>query len=254
MLDPGAIDLGELCVALDDRDYEHSWWISPITGEIKPHIPDVDGDESPEEDGWQIIRPSTSHEAYQDMAEFVAAIPDRRAADRLDRAISGRGAFRRFKDTLFDTPELREQWFGFRDARATRRAIDWLEDEELITAVDAERVRARHPDPVLVSDPLAASVAADLRGLYGTRLCEVLLVGSRARGDDLEDAPDLDLLVVLDDPVDKWHEQDVLDETLWRHTLDSGVVVTAVVTGLQRWRDRDEPALLRAAAEGVRVQ
>ena len=56
------------------------------------------------------------------MAEFVAAVHHRRAADLLDRAISGRGAFRRFKDTLFEFPELRDTWFRFRDARARRRA------------------------------------------------------------------------------------------------------------------------------------
>lgn len=252
MLDPDAIDLDELCVALDDRADEHSWWISPTTGEIKPHIPDVDGDTTPEEDGWYYIDPSSSHEAYRDMEDFVASVQDRRAADLLDRAITGRGAFRRFKDALFDLPELREQWFGFRDARAVRHAIDWLEEAELITAEDAERVRACHPEPIPVSNPLAAAVAADLRTLYGARLREVLVFGSRARGDHSEDS-DLDLLVVLDDPADKWHEHHVMDDALWRHTSESGVLVTAVVVGPARWRDRDGPVLQRAAVEGVRV-
>ena len=56
------------------------------------------------------------------MAEFVAGVHHRRAAELLDRAIAGRGAFRRFKDTLFEFPELREQWFRYRDARSRRRA------------------------------------------------------------------------------------------------------------------------------------
>lgn len=252
MLDPDAVDLDELCVALDDRDGERSWWISPATGEIKPHIPDVDGDETPEEDGWYYIRPATSGEAYRDMADFVEALPDRRAADLLDRALSGRGAFRRFKDTLVDFPEPREQWFAFRDARATRRAIDWLEDTDLITPEAAEQVRAMHQDRPIVPNPLAAAVAADLRELYRERLREVLIFGSRARGDHTDES-DLDLLVVLEDPVDKWHEQDAMDDLLWRHTLDSGIVVTTVVIGLARWRLRDGPMLMRAAAEGVRV-
>lgn len=182
MLDPDAVDLAELCLALDDRDYERSWWIHPETGEIKPHIPDVDGDETPEEDGWAYIHAADSREAYRDMADFVAAVPDRRAADLLDRAITGRGAFRRFKDVLFDFADLREAWFRFRDARATRRALDWLEDAGLVEPADAERARAAHPDPPLVHNPLAAAVAADLRELYGERLKEVLLFGSRARG------------------------------------------------------------------------
>ncbi len=196
--------------------------------------------------------PATSGEAYQDMADFVAVVPDRRAAERLDRAITGKGAFRRFKDTLFELPELRDTWFRFADARATRRALDWLLDAGLVDPDVAERARAGHPDPPILPDPLAAAVAADLRELYGSRLREVVLFGSRARGDHTEES-DLDLLVVLDDPVDAWQEMDAMDEVLWRHSLASGVVVTALVTGSARWRRPDAPVLRSAAAEGVRV-
>lgn len=95
-----------------------------------------------EDGGWRPIDPAGSRDGYRDMADFVAEVPDRRAAELLDRAISGRGAFRRFKDTLFEFPDLREPWFRFRDARATRRAIDWLEFEQLVSPEDAERARA----------------------------------------------------------------------------------------------------------------
>ena len=81
------------------------------------------------------------------MAEFVAGVHHRRAADLLDRAIAGRGAFRRFKDTLFEFPELREQWFRFRDARSRRRALRWLADEGLIERAVADRVDGALPRP-----------------------------------------------------------------------------------------------------------
>jgi hypothetical protein len=41
-----------------------------------------------------------SHAGYQDMVWFIEDLGDADFADRLARAISGRGAFRRFKDTL----------------------------------------------------------------------------------------------------------------------------------------------------------
>src|SRR3954464_1052241 len=139
MLDPESLDLDELCTALEDHSPESTWWIHTGDGRIQP------GD--PGEDGWLEIGSVASHEGYRDMAEFVAGVHHRRAAELLDRAIAGRGAFRRFKDTLFEFPELRAQWFRFRGARARRRAVHWLAAEGLVERADADRVAARHPDP-----------------------------------------------------------------------------------------------------------
>ena len=149
MLDPDSVDLDELCAALDDRTAGATWWIDPATGRIRSHLADVGGPGTDElaGAGWRRIRRTESYESYRDMAEFVAAVHHRRAADLLDRAISGRGAFRRFKDTLFEFPELRDQWFRFRNARSRRRAVHWLADEGLVDRADADRVAARHPDP-----------------------------------------------------------------------------------------------------------
>ncbi len=47
------------------------------------------------------------------MEQFVQLVRDPRARDRLDRALQGRGPFRRFKDTLLEFPGLREAWFRF---------------------------------------------------------------------------------------------------------------------------------------------
>jgi len=51
------------------------------------------------------------------MADFVASVPDQEIRRRLERAIEGRGAFRRFEDELLDHPDLREAWFALADAR-----------------------------------------------------------------------------------------------------------------------------------------
>ncbi|MGQ0575340.1 MAG: UPF0158 family protein [Pseudonocardia sp.] len=255
MLDPDAVDLDELCTALDSRDDYVSWWIHPTSGEIRPIVPDVDGDEASEElfeNGWRRIETGDSRGGYRDMADFVAEVPDRRAAELLDRAITGRGAFHRFKDTLFEFPDLRERWFRFRDARARRRALDWLEFEDLVSPEDAERARATHPDPPLRIDPLATAVAADLAELYGDRLRQVLMFGSRARGDHTEDS-DLDLVVVLADPVEPWSELRAMREVLGRHLDRSFVVVSALPTAESVWAAPTDPVLIRARAEAVRV-
>jgi hypothetical protein len=84
------------------------------------------------------------------MADFADGISDERAGRRLARAIQGKGAFRRFKDELHqEHPGLLAAWYEFRDARARRRAVQWLADNSLIDNSSADRFLSGHPDPAL---------------------------------------------------------------------------------------------------------
>jgi hypothetical protein len=84
------------------------------------------------------------------MADFAEAITDERAGRRLARAIEGKGAFRRFRDELHEEyPNLLPAWYAFRDARAERRAVEWLADNSLIDDDAASGFLADHPDPDL---------------------------------------------------------------------------------------------------------
>lgn len=245
MLDPDAVDLGELCTALDDHTPGVSWWIDPSTGAIRSHLADV-GQDTPS--GMLRIRPTQSHESYQDMAQFVAAVHHRRAADLLDRAISGKGAFRRFKNTLVEFPDLREQWFRYRDARARRRGLRWLADQGLVARDVAERIAARFPDPTAGDEDLPAAVAVDLAMLYGDRLQQVLVFGSWVRGEGPGEF-DLQLVVVLDELRSPWEECHRMDEILWRHTERSGLTITAVPTTRAELAAPTTSVLVRAVAE-----
>lgn len=44
-------------------------------------------------------------------------------------------------------PQPRLGGSGFREARANRRAVEWLADEGLIPEGDADQYREEHPDP-----------------------------------------------------------------------------------------------------------
>ena len=84
------------------------------------------------------------------MAEFAEQITDEKAGRRLARAIQGMGAFRRFKAELHDEyPDLLPTWYAFRDARAHRRAVQWLADNALIDDDTATRFLDEHPEPNL---------------------------------------------------------------------------------------------------------
>jgi Uncharacterised protein family (UPF0158) len=153
VLDLGRLDLDEIATALADQtDYEHRWLIDPRTGEIAFWTSDtgIDGHNPVDLDELDLvcIDPLPSYVWYQDMADFAEQVSDDAAGRRLGRAIQGRGAFRRFKDELHaEYPQLLPAWYAFRDARAKRRAVEWLADNSLIGDDAANQFFTDHPDP-----------------------------------------------------------------------------------------------------------
>lgn len=78
-------------------------------------------------------------------------------------------------------------------------------------------------DKRLADDPILARLKRELEALYGSRLKQVLLYGSRARGDYREDS-DYDVLVVLDGPFQWWDEVKRMGEISWAITYETGAV------------------------------
>lgn len=155
MLDLNAIDVQEIATALADQtDYEHRWLIDPRTGEIAFWTSDtgVDGENPLELDELDLILigPLPPYVWYQDMADFADGISDRAAGEALHLALRGTGAFRRFKNELYQRhPDLISVWHGFRDARAVGRAVSWLAAEALIDGSAVQEFERAHPEPEL---------------------------------------------------------------------------------------------------------
>ena len=72
-----------------------------------------------------------SHKAYGDMEDFIATVRDPHLRELLDVAITGRGAFRRFKDVLLDYPRDEQRWFAFRDTKMVERVREWLAEHDI---------------------------------------------------------------------------------------------------------------------------
>jgi hypothetical protein len=155
MLDLVGIDVEEIATALADQtDYEHRWLLDPRTGQVAFWTSDtgIDGENPVEIDELDLILidPIPSYVWYQDMADFAEGISDAAAGRRLATALQGRGAFRRFKNQLYEHhPELISVWHALRDVRARRRAVDWLLNQGLIDDSTAEKFAGDHPDPAL---------------------------------------------------------------------------------------------------------
>ena len=72
------------------------------------------------------IDPVSSREQYRWMERFIATVEDEELRRRLNIAIDGKGAFRRFKDALVNHPVDRERWFAFRSERLRSCMESWL--------------------------------------------------------------------------------------------------------------------------------
>ncbi|MCV7194324.1 UPF0158 family protein [Mycolicibacterium brumae] len=86
----------------------------------------IDVDEDPER--WLWFPRAGGRDGWEDMAAFAARQRDAQLRERLERAIEGRGAFRRFRDVV-DQEGMAEQWFAYAEDRKQGRARQFLADE-----------------------------------------------------------------------------------------------------------------------------
>lgn len=68
-----------------------------------------------------------SYESYNLMVEFASSVKGRGLREKLNIALDGKGAFRRFKNVLAGYPEEEKRWYAFKDDRLRHEVIDWLE-------------------------------------------------------------------------------------------------------------------------------
>lgn len=137
----GDVDLDALAMAMGQNEGYIAWLFDPATGEVVAE-PESTGDEDEDLDEDELLHIGSegSHEAYRDMERFAYFVGDKALAGRLERALEGRGAFRRFKDELYSMPEMyREKWYEYSNVREQERAIEWLQDRDAVERDDADR-------------------------------------------------------------------------------------------------------------------
>ncbi|MGW7006273.1 UPF0158 family protein [Streptomyces sp. NPDC054933] len=103
-----AVDLEMLGDLLGGDPAHGGGRVDLTTGECWPDIADFEvlahSEDFDDPDRWLRVPFLGSREGYRDMERFIAPLDDA-LADRLRIAISGRRAFRRFKDVLADEPK-----------------------------------------------------------------------------------------------------------------------------------------------------
>ncbi|MDQ6824670.1 MAG: UPF0158 family protein [Candidatus Eremiobacteraeota bacterium] len=72
------------------------------------------------------IAPVTTDVRYGIMSDFIGLVEDINVAGRLRSAISGKGAFRRFREAVDEDDSLRRRWLSYRTKRHYLLALDWM--------------------------------------------------------------------------------------------------------------------------------
>jgi hypothetical protein len=102
--------------------------IADFGRELTMHIARIEWDETGR---YLELRKQDSHDGYSDMEDYIEIVEDEHLAELLSVAIQGKGAFRRFKDVLLNYPDAREAWFVFENSQKQKRALEWLQDNDI---------------------------------------------------------------------------------------------------------------------------
>ncbi len=124
--------LDELGTALTGGDVDSVAFFNVQTGAIEHFMHNLGDQETariaeaqanPE---MRKVSPVTTDVRYSIMSDFISLVEDITVAGRLRSAISGKGAFRRFREAVDEDDGLRRRWLAYRTKRHYLLALDWL--------------------------------------------------------------------------------------------------------------------------------
>jgi hypothetical protein len=131
-LRPAPAKLDQIADALEGDPMQGDGRLNLETGDVWPY--DTYGmwgsdqkEAEEEEDKWLYVHCAGSRDGYRDMEVFIGTMRDSVRANELELAIQGRGAFRRFRETIQEWPGERERWDEFSAERQLGRARAWLD-------------------------------------------------------------------------------------------------------------------------------
>ena len=107
----------------------------------------------------------------------------------------------------------------------------------------------RGPDDIL---PLVRRLKARLAEAYGPRFAGLVLYGSYARGEAGPDS-DVDLLVLLDGPVDRWAELARLADVAVEVEAGTGEMLSIIARAPSELDAASSPLLSNIRREGIRA-
>jgi hypothetical protein len=168
------VDWEALEDAFENNAPEVHSYLHLATGEV---LRVVDGIADPEmhtriasDANYLRVEPVSSREQYRWMERFIVLVevPDLR--ERLNQAIDGKGAFRRFKDVLMSHGPERERWFAFRSERLRVFMEAWLATHSLRPVARPTWVG----EPEQEQEPESAGISQEMLAGRRTRSADAL--------------------------------------------------------------------------------
>lgn len=130
------VKLSEIITAIEMTDQGSEYFLDKETGELiwisdfaMTSEEQEEAYDALDEHGFYRLPTSFDIHKYSVMKDFVYSLPESKR-DRLARAISDRGAFRRFKDGIRQMG-IEEQWYDYQTNAYKRMAIEWCKDNNI---------------------------------------------------------------------------------------------------------------------------
>jgi hypothetical protein len=124
--------LDELGTALTGGDVDSVAFFNAKTGAVEHFMHNLGDQENARiaqaeaDPELRKVTPVTTEVRYAIMSDFIGMVDDIAFAGKLRSAISGKGAFRRFRETVDEDDALRRRWLSYRTKRHYHLALDWL--------------------------------------------------------------------------------------------------------------------------------
>jgi len=127
------VKLSDIIDAIEMTDQYSEYFLDKETGKVE-WVSDMAMTQEEQEEvydrldehGFYRLPTSFDIHDYDIMEEFVYTLSGS-ARDKLASAIQGKGAFRRFKDTVIRLG-IDQEWYDFQSAEYKRKAARWCED------------------------------------------------------------------------------------------------------------------------------
>ena len=130
-----SVDLNELIDAFTMQSHDITYYVNRKSGEIVQLIQGMmEEDEIASEilcsDDYISLPSSYELDKYTIMEEFVFSLQDIKIQEVLACAISGKGAFGRFKETI-KKYGIEDQWYEYQHEQLQKKAIEWCRQNGL---------------------------------------------------------------------------------------------------------------------------
>ncbi len=116
----------DIPIELDEDNVYDDNYISGLPKWEQELVEDIKAIYEDEEERYMIIPERRKSDAYELMIRFVKRLENPKVSEELFDALDGKGAFRRFQNTLRKYPKIEEQWYKFKEESEKQEVREWL--------------------------------------------------------------------------------------------------------------------------------